>query len=62
LQTHDPHPWGLCITFRELLQNPKYGFAKKPFVLRNQAVIEQLMQTKLSNFYSFWANNKQVVY
>ena len=19
LQTHDPHPWGLCITFRELL-------------------------------------------
>jgi hypothetical protein len=44
------------------LQNPKYGFAKKPFVLRNQAVIEQLMQTKLSNFYSFWANNKQVVY
>ncbi len=35
LQTHEPHPWGLCITFRELLQNPKYGFAKKSFVVRN---------------------------
>jgi CCR4-Not complex component, Not1 len=61
LQTHDPHPWGLCITFRELLQNPKYCFAKKSFVVRNQAIIEQLMQTKLSSFYSFWSNNKSVV-
>ena len=40
LQTHEPHPWGLCITFRELLQNPKYAFSKKGFVVRNQAVIE----------------------
>ena len=61
LQTHEPHPWGLCITFRELLQNPKYNFAKKSFVLKSQVVIEQLMQTKLSSFNSFWANNKQVL-
>jgi len=58
LQTHEPHPWGLCITFRELLQNPKYGFAKKSFVVRNQATIEQLMQTKLAKFNSIWVNNK----
>lgn len=50
LQTHGPHPWGLCITFRELLQNPKYNFAKKSFVVRKQAEIELLMQTKLENF------------
>jgi hypothetical protein len=61
LQTHDPHPWGLCITFRELLQNPKYGFAKKSFIVRNLPIIEQLMQTKLSSFYTFWSNNKQTV-
>lgn len=54
LQTHDPHPWGLCITFRELLQNPKYQFAKKGFVVRNQPVIEQLLQTRLQPFYTFW--------
>ena len=61
LQTHEPHPWGLCITFRELLQNPKYGFAKKSFVVRNQATIEQLMQTKLAKFNQIWMNNKQVL-
>ena len=60
LQTHEPHPWGLCITFRELLQNPKYAFSKKSFVARNYTVIEQLMQTKLYNFYQFWLNNKQL--
>ena len=35
LQVCEPHPWGLCITFRELLQNPKYQFAKKSFVVQN---------------------------
>lgn len=59
LQTHDPHPWGLCITFRELLQNPKYAFANKSFVLRNLSEIEALMQTKLSTFLPFWQNNRQ---
>jgi CCR4-NOT transcription complex subunit 1 len=60
LQTHDPHPWGLCITFRELLQNPKYNFANKPFVQRNLSEIDKLMATKLHNFYPYWQNNKQI--
>jgi CCR4-NOT transcription complex subunit 1 len=60
LQTHDPHPWGLCITFRELLQNPKYCFATKSFVQRNIKEIEQLMSTKLVSFYPYWQNNKQI--
>jgi hypothetical protein len=29
--------------------------------VRNHAIIEQLMQTKLANFYPFWSNNKQAV-
>lgn len=33
LQVHEPYPWGLCITFRELLQNPKYQFVRKSFVV-----------------------------
>jgi len=32
LQVHRPHPWGLIISFRELIQNPKYGFMKKSFI------------------------------
>lgn len=33
LQTLSPHPWGLMINFRELLQNQKYGFTKSTFIL-----------------------------
>jgi CCR4-NOT transcription complex subunit 1 len=29
LQSHGPHPWGLMISFRELIQNPKLEFMKK---------------------------------
>ena len=58
LQATGPHPWGLCITFRELLQNPKYNFAKKSFVQRNIQEIDLLMQTKLENFKSFWLSNR----
>ncbi len=35
LQVHRPHPWGLMISFRELIQNPKYGFMKKEFIFKN---------------------------
>jgi len=27
-----PHPWGLLITFIELVKNPRYEFWKKPFI------------------------------
>eukprot|EP00756_Hemistasia_phaeocysticola_P010005 Hpha_TRINITY_DN14979_c0_g1::TRINITY_DN14979_c0_g1_i1::g.144134::m.144134/K12604/CNOT1, NOT1; CCR4-NOT transcription complex subunit 1 len=27
-----PHPWGLLITFIELVKNPRYAFWKKPFI------------------------------
>jgi hypothetical protein len=30
-------------------------------VVRNQATIEQLMQTKLAKFNQIWMNNKQVL-
>lgn len=35
LQAHRPFPWGLMISFRELIQNPKYGFMKKSFIYAN---------------------------
>eukprot|EP00941_MAST-03F_sp_MAST-3F-sp1_P005319 g5319.t1 len=31
LIVHRPHPWGLLITFLELLKNPRYKFMKKTF-------------------------------
>mmetsp|Transcript_13579 Transcript_13579/g.30419 ORF Transcript_13579/g.30419 Transcript_13579/m.30419 type:complete len:2214 (+) Transcript_13579:205-6846(+) len=31
LIVHRPHPWGLLITFIELIKNPKYGFWLKGF-------------------------------
>merc|ERR1712150_152055 len=32
LIVHRPHPWGLLITFIELIKNPKYNFWKHEFV------------------------------
>lgn len=29
---HRPHPWGLLITFIELIKNPRYDFWTRPFV------------------------------
>lgn len=46
LQTLSPHPWGLMINFRELLQNQKYGFTKSTFIQQNQEAIKTLMATK----------------
>merc|ERR1711924_413713 len=31
LIVHRPHPWGLLITFIELIKNPRYEFWRKPF-------------------------------
>ena len=51
------------ICFRELIQNPKYGFMKKGFITKNQAAIDQLFATKLVQFRDFLprsAANKQM--
>ncbi|VDK66169.1 unnamed protein product [Onchocerca ochengi] len=39
-----PHPWGLLITFIELIKNPSYGFWKHDFV-RCAPEIERLFQS-----------------
>jgi CCR4-NOT transcription complex subunit 1 len=31
LIVHRPHPWGLLITFIELIKNPRYAFWKQSF-------------------------------
>jgi len=31
LIVHRPHPWGLLISFIELIKNPRYDFWKQPF-------------------------------
>ncbi|GAB5366833.1 hypothetical protein AAMO2058_001177600 [Amorphochlora amoebiformis] len=31
LIVHQPHPWGLLITFIELIKNPQYDFTRQPF-------------------------------
>jgi len=38
-----PHPWGLLITFIELVKNPRYQFWNKPFV-HCAADIERLFE------------------
>mmetsp|Transcript_9015 Transcript_9015/g.8420 ORF Transcript_9015/g.8420 Transcript_9015/m.8420 type:complete len:127 (+) Transcript_9015:3583-3963(+) len=53
LQVNRPYPWGLMISFRELIQNPKFEFMKKSFIVNNQAAINTLFATKLSNFQTF---------
>lgn len=39
-----PHPWGLLITFTELLKNSKYGFWELKFI-RTSPEIETLFQS-----------------
>jgi CCR4-NOT transcription complex subunit 1 len=41
LITNKPHPWGLLITFIELIKNPTYEFWRHDFV-RSSKEIEQL--------------------
>ena len=43
LIVHRPHPWGLLITFIELIKNPRYGFWKQSFT-RCAPEIERLFQ------------------
>lgn len=44
LIVHRPHPWGLLITFIELIKNPRYGFWKQPFT-RCAPEIERLFES-----------------
>lgn len=55
LQSLRPHPWGLMINFRELLQNQKYGFMRSSLVSQNQEAIKNLFAYKerLRNFLHF---------
>jgi CCR4-NOT transcription complex subunit 1 len=49
LQSHRPHPWGLSINFRELVQNRFYGFMNNPFMNQNKTV-SLLFQNRLQSF------------
>lgn len=44
LIVHRPHPWGLLITFIELIKNPRYKFWEQPFT-RCAPEIEKLFET-----------------
>lgn len=38
LIVHRPHPWGLLVTFIELIKNPRYAFWGHPFTKMNPAI------------------------
>jgi CCR4-NOT transcription complex subunit 1 len=44
LIVHRPHPWGLLITFIELIKNPRYDFWNHPFT-RCAPEIERLFES-----------------
>jgi len=44
LIVHRPHPWGLLITFIELIKNPRFNFWNSPFV-RVAPEVEKLFQS-----------------
>ena len=48
LVVHRPHPWGLLITFIQLIKQPDYKFWDEPFT-RCSAEIESLFQTVASS-------------
>ncbi|WVR05705.1 hypothetical protein IAU60_002729 [Kwoniella sp. DSM 27419] len=43
-----PHPWGLLVTFIELLDNEAYGFWKQPFVRAEEEVYRLFGQVRAS--------------
>jgi len=44
LIVHRPHPWGLLVTFIELIKNPRYAFWKHPFT-RSTVEIEKVFRS-----------------
>jgi CCR4-NOT transcription complex subunit 1 len=55
LEVSEPHPWGLMITFRELIQIHKYEFLKKKFIKENQEGIDHLFQSRLAKFEHYYS-------
>ena len=53
LQTCGPYPWGLMISFRELIQNPKFAFMRKQYIREHPQSIANLFQGRLRNFLDF---------
>ena len=53
LQAQGPHPWGLMISFRELIQNPKLEFMKKQYIVEHPQSVANLFQSRLKNFLCF---------
>lgn len=50
LQACGPYPWGLMISFRELIQNPKYKFLQKNFIREHPQAVSNLFKTRIRNF------------
>ena len=44
LIVHRPHPWGLLVTFIELIKNPNYNFWRRPFT-RCAPEIEKVLES-----------------
>jgi CCR4-NOT transcription complex subunit 1 len=44
LIVHRPHPWGLLVTFIELIKNPRYGFWRKTFT-RSAPEMERVFES-----------------
>jgi CCR4-NOT transcription complex subunit 1 len=53
LQTCGPYPWGLMISFRELIQNPKLEFMKKQYIRDHPNSISKLFYGRLKKFIDF---------
>lgn len=51
LVVHRPHPWGLLITFMELIKNHRYAFWKQPFT-RCAPEIENVFESVALNYMS----------
>ena len=49
LHVHKPYPWGLMITFRELMQNQRYEFQKKRF-MKGSKELDTLLESIQKNF------------
>lgn len=63
LIAHRPHPWGLLITFIELIKNPRFNFWSCPFVHavpEVQKLFQSVAQTCLGQPNIFQANKANV--
>ena len=56
---HRPFPWGLIVTFMELIHNSRYEFTKKEFI-KSSSEIEELFETVLKSFDSQGVHPQQI--